>query len=352
MPHRSGAELAILFNRSDINRLVIAGPGPGYDNPPEVRVFNPLVGGDPLVTFDAYGPDRYGVNVVSGNVSGSGAPDILTGAGPGDIYGPHVRAFTVQGQPVPGLSFLAYGTNKWGVNVAAGDIDGDGYDEIITGAGPGEVFGPHVRAFDYDGTPGVDPVPGVSYFAYGTPKWGVNVAAGDIDGDGYDEIVTGPGPGSIYGPHIRGWNVDGGSASAIGAVSYLAYGTNKNGAKVTCGDLDGDGIDEIVTSPGPSSFFASHVRGWNYDGSSLSAMGNVSFLAWPASTTRYGANVEAGADLDGDGYADMVVGGGPDPSIGTEVKVFTFDGSLVSEWAAFEAFPELTGGATVAAGGF
>jgi len=352
MPNLLGDDLAVLINDSEASPLIFTGPGPGYDNPPEVRVFNLRAGGDPLVTFAAYGPDRYGVNVASGSLTGSALPAILTGAGPGDIYGPHVRGFTVQGEPLAGLSFLAYGTNKWGVNVAAGDIDGDGYDEIITGAGPGEVFGPHVRAFDYDGTPGVTPVPGVSYFAYGTPKWGANVAAGDIDGDGYDEILTGPGPGNIYGPHIRGWDVDGGSATAIGAVSYLAYGTNKKGAKVTCGDLDGDGIDEIVTSPGPSSFFAAHVRGWNYDGASLSAMADVSFFAWPSSAARYGANVEAGTDLDGDGRADLLVGGGPDPAIGTEVKVFTYDGSQVSEWAVFEAFPGLAGGATVAVGEF
>ncbi len=97
----------------------------------------------------------------------------------------------------------------------------DGFDEIITGAGPGAVFGPHVRGWNYDGTPGVTPVPGVSYFAYGTPKWGVNVSAGDIDGDGYDEIVTGAGPGAVYGPHVRGWNVDGGTAAAMPGCQLL-----------------------------------------------------------------------------------------------------------------------------------
>jgi hypothetical protein len=127
----------------------------------------------------------------------------------------------VAGNPLPGLSFLAYGTHKYGVNVTAGNLDADAREEIITGAGPGAVFGPHVRGWNYSGS-AVSPMPGVSFLAYGTHKWGVNVAAGDIDGDGYDEIVTGAGPGAVFGPHVRGWNVDGGAATAIPAVSFMA----------------------------------------------------------------------------------------------------------------------------------
>ena len=87
----------------------------------------------------------------------------------------------------PGLA----AASRMGVNVSAGDIDADGYDEIITGAGPGAVFGPHVRAFDFDGTAPVVAVPGVSYFAYGTMRYGVNVAAGDLDaGDAGVDVGT------------------------------------------------------------------------------------------------------------------------------------------------------------------
>ncbi len=239
-----------------------------------------------------------------------------------------------------------------GSNVAAGDLDNDGYDEIVTGAGPGAVFGPHVRGWDYDGTPGVAPVPGVSYFAYGTLKWGVNVACGDIDGDGYDEIVTGAGPGAVFGPHVRGWNVDGGAAAAIPAVSFMAYGTNRFGVRVTCGDVDGDGIDEIVTGPGPGTIFGTHIRGWNYDGGVLAEIPGINFFAWAHSLASYGANVWAGTDLDGDGRDELVVGCGPDPDVGTPVKAYRYDGKQVSQWFSLEAFEGMTHGTTVAAGRF
>ena len=329
---------------------LVVGPGPAPDNPPDVRTFPPEQDAEYASEFSAYGAPHYGVNVSCGNVDGDGSDSILTGAGPGDIYGPHVRGFAVDGTPLPGLSYLAYGSNKWGVNVAAGDIDADGFDEIITGAGPGAVFGPHVRGWDWDGGPEVTPISGVSYFAYGTPKWGVNVATGDIDGDGYDEIVTGAGPGAVYGPHVRGWNVDNGLATAMSGVSFLAYGTNHMGVNVTCGDVDGDGIDEIVTGPGPSGYFGAHIRGWNYDGSLLAPLAGFSFLAW--SEFQFGATVFAGADLNSDGRDELVVGGGPDPDAGTEVKVFEYDGSEVTLWFSLEAFPGVAQGAHVAAGRF
>ncbi len=329
--------------------LIIAGPGPGPDNSPLVRVFPPQQDAEPILEFSAYGAPHYGVKVTCNDVDGDLFDEILTGAGPGDIYGPHVRGFTVTGTPLPGLSFLAYGTSKYGVNVSSGDIDGDGYAEIITGAGPGAVFGPHVRGWNYDGSPGVSPVPGVSYFAYGTPKWGVNVSAGDIDGDGFDEIVTGAGPGAIYGPHVRGWNVDGGAAAAMPGCSFFAYGTNRMGVNVTCGDVDGDGIDEIITGPGPSPFFGAHIRGFEMNGAPLPGL---SFFAWPPAEVRYGAKVFAGADLNGNGRNEIVVGQGPDPEASGEVTVFEYDGTQVTEWFSLEAFPGMTHGTNVAAGRF
>ena len=345
------ADMGYHYEAVQYRDLLVTGPGPAETNPPLVRLFPPEQDAAMAGEFTAYGIDRYGVSVSCGDVNGDGLDEIITGAGPGAVFGPHVRGFSSAGTPLPGLSFLAYGTPRWGVNVACGDLNGDSVAEIITGAGPGAVFGPHVRAFSYDGA-GVTPVPGVSFFAYGTPKWGVNITSGDIDGDGYDEIVTGAGPGAVYGPHVRGWNVDGGSATAIPAVSFLAYGTNKFGVNVSCGDVDGDGIDEIVTGAGPGQVFGAHVRGWNYDGSSLAAISAINFFAWPQEEVRYGAKVCALSDLDGDGRADLVVGQGPDPTASTPVKVYRYDGEQLTEWFDLEAYSGLTHGTNVTAGRF
>ena len=60
--------------------------------------------------------------------------------------------------------------------------------------------------------------------------------------------------------------------------------------------------------------------------------------------------MSAGADLDGDGASELVVGPGPDPGFGAPVKVFRYDGNQVNGWISLEAFPGLTKGTNVAAG--
>jgi len=322
-----GNSISILRNTASFPFLA-TGPGVGETNPPLVRLFDLSRGCTLRRQWSAYGVSRYGVNVACADLDGDGQAELLTGPGPGTMFGPHVRGYRSSGHPLAGLSFLAYGTHRFGVNVSSADLDGDGVQEILTGAGPGEVFGPHVRGWSWDGTTTV-PIPGVSYLAYGTPRWGVNVAGGDIDGDGIDEIITGAGPGPVYGPHVRGWNCDGGVAAPIGAVSYLAYGTLRWGVHVTAGDVDGDGIDEIVTGAGPSGSFAPNVRGWNWDGSgAVTMMAGFDFIAY--NSARWGVNVTCG-DLDGDGVDDIVTGCGPGSDLPAHVRGWRYAGEAVHQ---------------------
>jgi len=275
---------------------IITGPGPGLENPPEVRIFEPDGSYRASMTFAAYGVMKFGVHVAAGDLDNDGRAELITGPGPAAVFGPHVRGWSCKpGTPVPmgDISFFSYGTKKFGVNVSAGDVDGDGYDEILTGAGPGAVFGPHVRSWNYDGQ-AIDTMRDVNFFAYGTRKWGVNVSAGDVERDGRDEIITGPGPGQVFGPHVRAWNyTQAAGIKPITGISYFAYGTSKYGVIAAPGDFDGDGYDEIVTGPGPGSMFGPQIRGWNYDGTALTAT-SLNFFAYSSTVYRFGANVALG----------------------------------------------------------
>jgi len=335
----------------DPSPFIVTGPGPHSFNDPLVRTWDPQRISC-LREWKAYGLDRYGVNVAAGDTDGDGHDEIITGAGPGHVFGPHVRGFARSGHPLPWLSFLAYGTNKYGVNVAAGDLDGDETDAIVTGAGPGAVFGPHVRGWTIDGS-GAHPLAGVSFFAYGTPKYGVNVSCGDIDGDGMDEIVTGAGPGAVYGAHIRGWNVDGGPAAPIPGVSFFAYGTPQWGVKVACGDIDGDGLDEMITGPGPGAQFGPHLRAFTFDGGVVSPVPGISQFVYEG--YLYGLNVGV-SDIDGDGIEEILTMPGPDPDSLPWLRVWDADGGSLQLHPGFDfnAFDELvlTHGGTVGGGQF
>ena len=247
--------------------------GAGKGDAPWVDVYR--ADGTALASFLAYDPNfRGGVRVAVGNVEAdSSVNEIITGAGPGG--GPHVRIFSSGDTPIGG--FMAYDPHfVGGVYVASGNVDSAPGDEIVTGTGPGG--GPHVRVFS--GLSG-NPLGG-GFFAYdGAFTGGVTVAVGNVDGSGLSEIVTGPGPGG--GPNVR---IFSGAGSPVGG--FLAYdGTFHGGVFVAAGNLNGGGADEIVTGAGPGG--GPHVRVFQGDGTST----GPGWFAYDGSFTS-GVHVAAG----------------------------------------------------------
>ena len=167
---------------------------------------------------------------LDGRVENGRFTRLVIGAGPGG--GPQVRVFSQTGK-LQG-SFFAYDKNlRGGVNVALGDINGDGQEEIVTGPGTGSE--PLIKVFSLQGKEQV------SFLAYDQKfRGGVNVALGDINGDGQEEIITAP--ASAGGPQVR---IFSGQGKAIGG--FFAYNQSwRGGLKVSVSDLDGDGQMEIL----------------------------------------------------------------------------------------------------------
>jgi hypothetical protein len=277
-------------------------------------------------TFRPYGGFPGGATIARGDLDGDGQPEIVTGAGPGG--GPHVRGFDADGSALP-TSFFAYAAGfSGGVSVALGDVDGDGDDEIITGAGPGG--GPHVRVFTPTGTPR-----GGGFFAYSSGfTGGVSVAAGDVDGDGHDEIITGAGAGG--GPHVKVFRADG---SVL--ASFFAYDAGfHGGVSVAAGDADGDGRADVITGAGPGG--GPHVKVFRINASTPASTPTTigSFFAYDPGFIR---GVRVGA---GDGDAAVVTGTGPGGA--PLVRLLRLDGSDVISAYAFN--PMTTTGVNVAGG--
>src|SRR4029079_5255896 len=101
-------------------------------------------------------------------------------------------------------------------------------------------------------------------------------------------------PGGVFGPHVRGFNFDNAVMQAMPKLSFFAFSTLKYGARAVGGEVDGDGFDEIVATPGPSSAFGANVRAFDYDGAAISAIGKINFFG---SSFRYGGHAACG-DVD------------------------------------------------------
>lgn len=269
------------------------------------------------------------LNVASGDVDGDGIDDIIVGAGT-NSQNARVAVFHADGSKIPGADFIALNTSN-GAKVAAADCDGDGISEIIVGSGPGSRNAGLVRVFKYDN--GVMSDTGV-YVSLFTTKYGVNIASGDIDGDGMDEIIVSPGPDPSAGAIAKILKVDVMSGEGNWSVTDTgtainASGTNY-GANVAAGDLNGDGTSEIILSPGNSESArrATHNSFTVY-------YGNGDPFGVDISLKSSGGLEVAAGDIDMDGNAEIVTALGPKQSNTSLIQVFK-KGALDSQFTAFK----------------
>jgi hypothetical protein len=270
--------------------------------------------GTPVTTLP-YDPNfAGGIRTASADFNQDGVADFVIGTGPG------VQAFfqVIDGatgntlfQGAPFADFTG------GVFVAAGDMTGDGKAELVVT--PDEGGGPRVVVYR-----GGDFAPLVSYFAIDDPNFrgGVRPAVGDINKDGFADLAVAAGFGG--GPRVSLW--DGKQLSSLNFIKlspdfYAFEETLRNGTFVAIGDVDGDGFGDLITGAGPGG----GPRVKIYSGSSILSVGagNVTPFAdfFAGNDANRGGVKVAAKNLDADKFIDVVTGGGAgDRAVATAYK--------------------------------
>lgn len=201
----------------------------------------------------------------------------------------------------------------------AGDVNGDGWSDVIAGA-PEYSGGlsEEGAAFVFHGaSAGFGMRASILESDQAEAQMGISVAsAGDVNGDGYSDVIVGA---NLYdvGTAIDNGSafVFHGSASSIALVPTVMLGTSQEGAQfgysVTgAGDLNGDGFNDIAVG-------APHYdNGSGEEGAVFIFYGSLSGVP-PVATQKldigqvdagYGSSVSAAGDVNGDGYGDLIVG--------------------------------------------
>jgi VCBS repeat protein/FG-GAP repeat protein len=213
---------------------IITAPGPGLES--EIGVFsqewvNGRDRGMRLAHFLAFESTFLGgVSVAAGDVDGNGKAEIVAAAGPGRPG--EVRVFDADGRQES--SFLPFGSGyEGGLSVAAGDLNADGRPEIVVGTLTAPA---RVRAFD-NGFPY-----GATIAPFSPDGPGAEVAVADLSGDGHGQILA---AGSA-GAHPQLALVD----PLAGSVrrTFEPVQSQADGLRLAAGDLTGDGRDEVVVA--------------------------------------------------------------------------------------------------------
>jgi hypothetical protein len=277
-------------------------------------------------TTGSQGGADFGICVASaGDVDGDGFDDVLVGASKHDgTEEDEGHAFLYRGS-ASGLPLLPTWVGQgnqasayYGFTLAAaGDVNGDGYDDVIVGA-PGHDNGEvdEGRAYVYHGSPfGLSSTPDwtVESNQIGAVIGGSVASAGDVDGDGFDDVIVGA---QYYGALNQGRAfVYSGSSSGLSTSATEIVGSQigayLGNSVSSAGDVNGDGYDDVIVGEmrGSHAGQVDEGRAYVYHGS---AAGLSTSAAWSAEGDQEGAYfgtiVAAAGDVNGDGFDDVLVG--------------------------------------------
>ena len=252
----------------------------------------------PTLTLTAPDPQSgFGsVAASAGDVNGDGFADVVIG-GPnyaGNSGRAYVYLGSASGLPTsPSKTLDAPSTGGFGASVSsAGDVNGDGYcDLLVVGNGKGDVF--------LGSATGVGSTP-----AYTLPA---SISAGDVNGDGFgDFVVIQSGAANVYLSSAAG--------PATASPIVLLTGTTIADSVAGAGDVNGDGYADIIVGaavPGRDHEGNAYIFSGGSAGTATSPAATLSYPPGAGGDgvvfTNFGSSVAGAGDVNGDGFADVLV---------------------------------------------
>ncbi len=280
---------------------------------------------DPVAIASPAGENGlFGSSVASaGDVNGDGFADVVIGArgvaGQKNDGAAYVFLGRPKGLAAKPTALLGPATadSEFGGSVAsAGDVNGDGYADVLVGAlGAG-------AAYLYLGSAngiGATPTPLAGGGSGG--MFGISVAsAGDVNGDGYGDVLAGGSRiGSTGAAYLYLGSANGLSTSPLVIASPVSGSNAVNAgfgyAVASAGDVNGDGLADVVI--GAIGANSPSGAAYVYLGSASGALGPpVTLDGGSDETFLFGESVAAAGDLNGDGFGDVVVATGGNDVVG------------------------------------
>ncbi len=280
------------------------------------------LGWERVSQFDAYNASGGGARPILCDFDGDGKHEVAIGL---DAFPANGGWVQIQDDEDTGFAALGwvrytsnatYDANNGESRPACGDIDGDHRDELIIGGGTGSstllwIFDDAAHQFRRLGYKLL--LDDVDYLVGNGETRPVLC---DVDGDDLDEIVVGLGAFDAgTGGRLVVFDdaLAGHTQLASLQTSWALSRTRGTGTRPACGDIDGDGRDEIVMG------FDSGTGGWlEFFDDATAGYGAMGWtrVHWPEYNQQQGETFPACGDLDGDGVDELVVGLGAYPANG------------------------------------
>ncbi|MFN7145933.1 MAG: FG-GAP-like repeat-containing protein, partial [Myxococcota bacterium] len=258
-----------------------------------------------------------GKAVATGDFDGDGKDDVVVGApGAGEVYVYYGTSTIPAGSP-DRTATAPSGAGSFGAALDTADVNRDGYDDLVVGASTSTTTAPSDGAvWVFHGTAlGLDTTPAVKLTGSATENalFGTAVALGDVNNDGYADVVVGePGySGSTGRVYVFAGSAAGASTSSPRVLTGTAAGMSFGYSVSAGGNVGADASSEVaIGAPTYTAGSSANTgRVLVYTGAS------TFFTTTPTAVTytgtagyRYGTAVTIEGSYNGDAYADLVVG--------------------------------------------